>query len=680
MPERNHIDIWSTRLQREILALETDESKSNELLPPFIKYLSHTLNIESGKAKIEFLIYVELSEDDHAAAAAASEREVVEKFEGVDGDNAAANADTVGEGTDKNISESEGAAKSDGASVNDDDKANPHVVVVLDASLYWTPDSDAPRSGQSRSGGPQCYPFVKPIAVIKSGSYLCSSGSTIQDGDEVDIDLDWTPSIHLSDAATNVSLKIRECVKRGEPLHPAKTNNDIEDGGLSGSLLREALLREAREARESLLETKKAMGATLSVASKSMTKGLFSLGESLSKFAEASANPRPVDDGVEGLDSREETEVAERVVKEVPDIGDEIDLSEEPWSHCMGMYSCKAIKRPAFVDVAFAAAEMKKLKEVSAGSIFSRFAQSAKSAMEETFLMVTDKLIIEFRASKLSISSGTVTFAIKIDLMAKLKFRREESLSLFFKPSPDDPMVYMCHDSALAVQDIQNVLKQHGVKGKHTNAATHRAVQMALNMVGLIQEKEKDLIDNPTVDNVNVIMDLYRQAAEKFELAGDPRHAEVMAHMKRFLNQQFTSTILDGTFKKSAPKVAVSATDEELSPVPQGEILEQPTYNTQLSNDDDDDDDVIMKSAEKNEAPIEDTPDPLNDSTMENMEKMMDDAMKDMSDLGMKDDDINDILESGKESDGWGDTDDTFAELDAMLSDADKELNELLSP
>ena len=261
--------------------------------------------------------------------------------------------------------------------------------------------------------------------------------------------------------------------------------------------------------------------------------------------------------------------------------------------------------------------------------------------------------------------------------MAKLKFRREESLSLFFKPSPNDPMVYMCLDSALAVQDIQNVLKEHGVKGKHTNAATQRSIQIALNLVGLVQQKEKELIEHPTVENVNVIMDLYRQAAEKFKLAGDPRHAEVMAHMKRFLNQQFTMSILDGTFRSSA----TDATDENISTVPQGEVLEQPTYSTQLSNDDDDDDgDVIIKSVEKKEAPIDAIPDSLNDSTMENMEQMLDEAVKDMSDLGMEEDDINDILESSKEGEGWGDTDDTFAELDAMLSDADKELNELLSP
>lgn len=361
MPERNHTEIWSTRLQREILALATDES---QMLPAFVTYLSHTLNIESGKAKIEFFIDVELP-DDEVPAIDAVEKEVDEKKEGVNIDEATANDDIDGEVMDKDNSESEDAAKSDALGKNDEQKADPHVILVLDASLYWTPDSNVPRSGS-----PQCYPFVKPIAIIKSGCHLFSDASTIQDGDEVDIDLDWTPSIHLADAATNVSLKIRECLRRGEPLHPAEYVDDVEDGGLAGSLMGltgEALLREAREAKESLLETKKVVGATMSAASKTMSKGLFSLGESLSKFAEASTISRRGDDGEDDVEaeSREEAEVAERVVKEIPDIGDTIDLSMEPWSHCIGIYSCKAIKRPTFVDDAIADATKNKVKEVS---------------------------------------------------------------------------------------------------------------------------------------------------------------------------------------------------------------------------------------------------------------------------------------------------------------------------
>jgi len=265
--------------------------------------------------------------------------------------------------------------------------------------------------------------------------------------------------------------------------------------------------------------------------------------------------------------------------------------------------------------------------------------------------------------------------------MAKLKFRREESLSLFFKPASDDPLVYMCLDSALAVQDIQNVLKSHGVKGKHTNASTQRAVQMALNLVALIQQKEKELIDNPTVDRVNEIMDLYRQAAEKFEGAGDPRHTEVLAHMQRFLNQQFTTSILDGTFAKNGIS---NTTDDSEKKVPEGEILVAPTYNAAIDDDDDDDDD---EEDATDDTPTKDTPDELNDSTLQNMENMLNEAVKDMSDAGMDDDEIEEILTSPRSSSAGAsdhasdlaEHDETFAELDAMLSDADAELNELLN-
>lgn len=731
-------EIWSTRLKREITALESsdDESKKIELLPPFIKNIGHSLNTDVGLAKIEFRIEVELPEVATNHAVLTSAQEAVEKKDVSDGaakegdesgvedgvGDAAKKVDEsgVGDGVgDEKVEKAEGAADVEGAKGGQESEANeaqpkevvtteigeakegagitdPHVILVLDASLYWKPDSS------SQSTNPLCYPFQKPLAIIKSGADLFSGGSTVTNGDEVDIDLDWTPSIHLSDAVTNVALKIRECVKRGEPLHPAKREESEEgdEDGLSGSIL-----REAREARESIMETKKAMGAMFSsgltslsakgssIAAKSqsargsVSKGFLSLGESLAKLGEDIVEEvAPKEEaGQKEVDPKEEVK---RVVKPIPDIGDEIDLSEEPWNRCTGMYSCKAIKRPAFVEDAIFNAQknQKDAKESSsASSMFTRFAQSAKSVMEESFLLITEKCIIEFKSNRLNIGSGTVSFAINIDRMAKLKFRREESLSLFFKQATDDPLVYMCLDSALAVQDIQSVLKRHGVKGKHTNAATQRAVQMALNLVALIQQKEKDLIDNPTVDRVNEIMDLYRQAAEKFESAGDPRHTEVMAHMKRFLGQQFTTSILDGSFAKLKMSKKIEA-KKGVAPVPQGEILEQPTYN--LSNDDDDDVDdvdVTPKATGKKEAPIENTLVEREDPTLQNLDDILNDAVKDMSDLGMENDHINNILSSplkrspSKETDDLKEHDDAFAELESMFGDADRELNELLN-
>ncbi|KAK1744935.1 hypothetical protein QTG54_004226 [Skeletonema marinoi] len=93
-----------------------------------------------------------------------------------------------------------------------------------------------------------CYPFQKPLAIIKSGAAFFRKSPLFQ--------------------------MIRECVKRGEPLHAAITDGGFEDGGA----LTESLMREARQASESILETKKAVGAMFS-------SGLSSLSAKGSSFA-----------------------------------------------------------------------------------------------------------------------------------------------------------------------------------------------------------------------------------------------------------------------------------------------------------------------------------------------------------------------------------------------------------
>eukprot|EP00956_Cyclotella_meneghiniana_P007670 scaffold10284_cov61-Cyclotella_meneghiniana.AAC.5 len=189
------------------------------------------------------------------------------------------------------------------------------------------------------------------------------------------------------------------------------------------------------------------------------------------------------------------------------------------------------------------------------------------------------------------------------------------------------------------------------VKGKHTNAATQRAVQIASDMVGLIQQKEAKLIDNPNVERVDEIMNLYRQAAEKFELAGDPRHAEVMAHMKRFLNQASTTSILNGSFVSESEAAATTTASSSIlhksapAAVPQGEIIEQPKYN--LSNDDDADDDIPPLLTESTSS-----------SVTEDVQKCLQDE--------------DDAIEASKD-------DGDFPELKMMFSEVDKELNDLLN-
>jgi len=284
------------------------------------------------------------------------------------------------------------------------------------------------------------------------------------------------------------------------------------------------------------------------------------------------------------------------------------------------------------------------------------FTKSAKSLVEEFFLMLSDDFILEIKCNRFHVSQATVTFAIPVAYLAKLKFRRQESISLFFKQAPDDPLIYMCPDSADAVRQIQAILKRHGVKGKHTNAATQRAIEIALQTVGDIQTKEKNLIQNPSVECVVDIMDLYRQAAEKFEVAGDARHEEVMAHMHKFLAKPLTSSILDGSYSNSGD----SSTTSNVS-APEGEVIE--------SRNLDDDEDEETKEKEKEDF----------SAAMKAAEDMLAEAHSDMKDLGMDDDDMSGLLTPEKASDSLDTSVDAVSELQDMLKDADKELAELMS-
>ena len=284
--------------------------------------------------------------------------------------------------------------------------------------------------------------------------------------------------------------------------------------------------------------------------------------------------------------------------------------------------------------------------------MFRSFRDTAKSVLEETFLMITDTHIIELRSNKLSLSSGTVVFAITVDMTAKLKFRRQESISLFFKPAPDDPLIYMCPDSAYAVQQIQSVLQRQGVKGKHTNASAQRAISEALQIVQEIQAKERALEYKPSVARVDEIMDLYRQAAERFELAGDQRHEEVMTHMRKFLAMPLVASILDGCF---VPPVEGSEPKKSGSAVPEGEVLER--TKEQLEDDD----------MSVGHAPTGDNGDK---EFTENMDNLLKEAKEDFGNLDVNDADLDDVIKGG---DG-----DAIADLDAMLSAADKVIDDIM--
>ena len=345
-------------------------------------------------------------------------------------------------------------------------------------------------------------------------------------------------------------------------------------------------------------------------------------------------------------------------------IGDEINLLEEPWVDAQGVYACKAVRRPAFVTDAMALAEEKADQQsfTSPTAMFRSFTKSARNVLQDSYLMITETHILEIKSSKLNPTSATVSFCISIEHLHKLKFRRGESVSLFFKPAPEESLVYMCTDSSDAVHQIQAVLKRHGVKGKHTNAAAHRAIAEAMQIVQEIQTKELALKHDPSVERVNEIMDLYRQAAERFAVSGDLRHEEVVTHMRKFLALPLTASILDGSFQKPEPKPKASTGD-----IPEGEVIER----TQCQIEDDDHEDAPVLSKLKNERTASD----------KEFEQTMDSILKEAEeDLQKLKADSTDTLDtegehSSSDADGLADV---AADLDEMMKKADAELAELM--
>jgi len=598
--ERN-AEIWSTRVQRELLALTTSDAPEEDkqrVLPPFITMKEHKLDINAGICLVAFLV----------------------EINGVKLSSSAGEGTTAGEGDETQNDTPETKEEGDASGTTT------VITITLDASLARNSEGAIDTAKQS-------YPFEMPKAILTAGTAHFPQGSTIQDGSVLDIDCDWTPSLHLTDAMINIGLKVKESILQKEPFHPKQeSSNNAIDHMLSGA--------------------RRVSSGVSSVVGRSV-RGLGQLVEGSKDNVKASQQRK------KRTSRKKETRkpVSFGEVK----VGDEVNLLEVPWVDAQGVYSCKAVRRPEFVEAAMehAALETEKPQGTGISGALRSISNLSKSVLEEYFLMITDSHIIEIKTSKLNLSLGCVTFAIPIDLMAKLKFRRQESISLFFKAAPNDPLIYVCPDSGDAVHQIQSVLKRHGVKGKHTNAAAHRAIGEALQLVQHIQTKELALRHDPNVERVNEIMDFYRQAAERFEAAGDVRHEEVVTHMRKFLALPLTSSILDGSYDKEAWASETDATPRasQSNGIPEGEVLERSTMHLE----EEDTDLVVEKKSDDQEFE-------------ENMESILKEAKEDLE--SFRADGVG--LETAELS-AEDVVDDAFADLDAMLNEADKELAELMN-
>jgi len=717
-------EIWSMRCQRELLALtEEGEKKDIGILPPFIEVQDTSLDIAKGHCTVSFAVTVEgvecgdrekvtvsadkidsqLGEKEEDTLEAVSSEE--EKAMDEDQKEKSSDEDKKNENESDVATDSSEVAEVDTEAEaeqnEDEEKFKVRVVITMDASLTRRHAS----FNASRS-----YPFFKPSAFVSSGASHLPSSTNIKDGDEIQIDCDWTPSLHLNDAALNIALKVKESIKRGEPC--LKVVRKERDESIMDEVAADFSAGATKVASFfSDLKTK------ASAVAEELDHAVGNNNANSEGNREKTSMKRPNFKPKRFRKKDQNTEDVETkvVTDENVAIGDEINLAMNPWNAAVGLYPCNAIRRPEFVVQSMSVVNLKSTKVAGAGlsgagSMFRSFTKSAKSLVEESFLMLTDELILEIRCNKFSVANAIVSFAIPVSHLAKLKFRREESISLFFKQAPEDPIIYMCASSADAVKQIQSTLKRHGVKGKHTNATMVKAVQIAIQMIEDIKVMEVDLEESPSHEKVSVIMDLYRQAAEKFELAGDARHEEVMSHMRDFLAKPFVASILDGSFEvKQAASVNKSQDNEveketivsekietgpvpvsvesgnkiALGPVPTKSISPEAPVGASKTE-------PISLAEVTEEAVVTDNliaEDEGLQKAMQEAEDMIKDAHAGLEDLGLGDieddedfaHDHDAFLISNIDSSKGGDVvTDTVSELEDMLKDADKELQELM--
>lgn len=364
----NPEEIWAARLQRELVALssasskqDNDDSHNNNpigALPPFVQMKDYKLEIEHGFCQVSFIITVDANkasvvptnENESTSKTNIADRNLDQVRHGDDSNVVQVSTSTENkESNDHNITEHEHEKDEKESNEtrqqqqeNQDDAFKVQVLITLDASLKRNIVDFHPSTS---------YPFQPPICIINSGAeYLPKDHHSIQNGEEVQLDCDWTPSLHLNDAALNVAVKVRESIKRGEPIleYTPKVVNSLTSP-LTNSLLDEVSqdFNKASHAISGFFADLKTKASHVAdeldqAVIGSTTNDIVSTEERTKKGFKFRSK---------GTKQRKEEEPM-KITEENVQMGDSIDLAEAPWNHALGMYPCKAIRRPNFMSTA----------------------------------------------------------------------------------------------------------------------------------------------------------------------------------------------------------------------------------------------------------------------------------------------------------------------------------------
>ena len=151
-----------------------------------------------------------------------------------------------------------------------------------------------------------------------------------------------------------------------------------------------------------------------------------------------------------------------------------------------------------------------------------------------------------------------VVYAAMVDDLFKMRLRRKEMIALFFKVGLQDPLVYACVESAQISDQIRAV--------KGSGLEQREAIHRALHLIQQIQAQERALVYQPSVLRVHTTKTLYEEAAQQFQKAGDAREGEVLTHMQHFMALPLVVSLLDGSFEPDGYEAKRKTEDGSFDP------------------------------------------------------------------------------------------------------------------
>jgi len=141
---------------------------------------------------------------------------------------------------------------------------------------------------------------------------------------------------------------------------------------------------------------------------------------------------------------------------------------------------------------------------------------------------------------------GLVDDVFALEDLVKLRFKRGEDgvLSMTFK---DERVVnFLMANASQAVEKIKLHMQKLGVEGTHTqNSGSLKQVASAEAFLTAAQQMMDEFDRNPSHKMISNLMELFKEAAERFGQASDDRYLSVIALIQGFLQREDVVAVLE---------------------------------------------------------------------------------------------------------------------------------------